>query len=179
MNNPNSNKEIKFIFLPNFNISSTFNSGSIGVFIGIITGIIINLLVDNEWKSGKVVFLISSVISSILLSLANKQNSIVKELCEDIKFKDQNNKFKTVNSVLNELWSQQNLKNKYVYRKHKYRFYTFLSLSFIIVILSAVFYVFQGNLQNKEIVKPEQTIIINDTLNLQNCQQSKIDSIHK
>lgn len=178
MNTSENNKEIKFILLPSFNISSTFNSGSLGVFIGIYTGVIINLLVDNEWNFEKIVLIISSLFAVLLLIGAVKQNNIVKELCESIKLNDKNNEYKTVNSILDALWSQEDEK-KNLYRKYKHRFYLCLYSSFLMILLSVAFYVYRGRVQSIEPINPKQTEIIKDTLKLQNYKQYKVNSIEK
>lgn len=171
MDNLNKSRDIKFIFLPNFNISNTFDSSAIGVFVGIFTGIIIELLVNNEWECENVSLMINSIIAIFLLWGAIKQNNIVKELCEDIKFKDNENKFITVSSVLNELWEQQDFEKKYLYRKHKNRFYLFLYTSFFIVILSAALYVYLGTLKTYTPAKSNRIELICDTVKFQSFQQ--------
>jgi len=178
MNDLDKNKEVRFILLPNFNISNTFNSGALGVFIGIYTGVIINLLVANEWKFEKMFMLICYLIAVLFLCVAVKQNSIVKELCENIKLNDNQNNHKTVNSILTELWGQK-VGNKFLYRKHKHCFNFSLYSSFIIVLIGTSFYVYKGTIQTIEPNKLKQTEIRNDSLKLQNHKQDKVDSIKK
>lgn len=141
----NNSKEIRYAFLPSFNISEFFSNGTIGVFMGMFVGIIINLLVLNVWLCKNIMLLISVIIAVIFLGVANYQNKKFKELCNSIVINDKENKFKTVSSVLNELWSQKDESDKPRYRKYKRRFNFFLYTSFAIVLISCLVYMNHGN----------------------------------
>jgi len=184
----NNNKQI--IFLPNFNIYSIFSNSVLGVFIAIFTGIMTEIIINNEWKIEHIIFFICCVFASVLLWIATRINNRVNELCQNMIVGDTENKLKSSNKVYEEFWNKKyTTTGKYQHRHLRIKFSVLLIASFTFVLGGAIFYFIKGQQQSTLVPAPTPCIQHNDsilymhyqtyTLNFDTfkIQQLKTDSI--
>jgi hypothetical protein len=122
-------KNARNIIISNFNICKYIDSTTIGVFIGITTGVVVEILIDKNFSCGSLIFVSCCLLSTLALWVANKKDREFDNHCKNLVVSDPKNEFATYDAVINHIKE----KERDTYKPIKRWYYG--SLCFVILFL--------------------------------------------